>query len=222
MSEPQVICPKCNHEIPLTELLAAPLLELTRREFRDQLATKDAEYAKKAELLLRQQEELARTRETIEEQIAERIKVERAHIVAIELKKAKEAVAADLEAKETQLAEVRELLKQNDAKLADAQTAQASVLRKERELDAAKRELDLTIERRVQATQAEILAKARQDAEDALKSQVSQKELQIAAMARTIEDLKRKAEQGSQQNSGRSPGGRARRNAEEQISSRPD
>jgi hypothetical protein len=77
-------------------------------------------------------------------------------------------------------------------------------MRKERELAEQKRELDLTIEKRVQAANAEIHLRARQEAEDALKSQVTQKDLQIATMNKTIEELKRKAEQGSQQAQGES------------------
>lgn len=44
--------------------------------------------------------------------------------------------------------------------------------------------------------------KTRQDAVDEVKSQVSQKDAQIESMTRTIEELKGKAEQGSQQTQG--------------------
>ncbi len=91
------------------------------------------------------------------------------------------------------------VLKQQDEKLAEAQKAHADLLRKQRDLDDAKRELDLTIEKRVQASLAEVRAKAKQDAEEALKLRVAEKEEQIASMQRQIEELKRKAEQGSQQ-----------------------
>jgi hypothetical protein len=56
--------------------------------------------------------------------------------------------------------------------------------------------------RRLQASLTEVHAKARQEAEDALKAQVSQKDAQIATMNRTIVELKRKADQGSQQTQG--------------------
>ncbi|MCP3475869.1 hypothetical protein NLM33_37110 [Bradyrhizobium sp. CCGUVB1N3] len=49
--EPTLHCPNCNHEIKLTESLAAPLIEETRRRFQEQLANKDAEVAKKTEVL---------------------------------------------------------------------------------------------------------------------------------------------------------------------------
>jgi len=202
VAEPQIVCPKCNYEIPLTESLAAPLLEATRRDFREQLAAKEVEFARKSDELRRQQEELTRAKETIEEQVSERLQAERSRISAAEAKKAQEAVATDLQTSRARLAELQELLRQNDVKLAEAQKAQAELLRKQRELDDQKREMELTIEKRVQATQADIVLKARQEVEDSLKSQVSQKDAQIDSMARTIEQLRRKAEQGSQQTQG--------------------
>ena len=47
--EPTLHCPNCNHEIRLTESLAAPLLAKTRQRFNEQLAAKDAEVARKTE-----------------------------------------------------------------------------------------------------------------------------------------------------------------------------
>jgi hypothetical protein len=43
------------------------------------------------------------------------------------------------------------VLRQRDAKLAEAQQAQADLIKKQRELDDAKREMDLTIQKQVLA-----------------------------------------------------------------------
>jgi hypothetical protein len=59
-------------------------------------------------------------------------------------------------------------LQQRDAKLADAQQAQADVVRKQRDLDDAKREIDLTIQNRVQAELTAVRDKAKQETEAAL------------------------------------------------------
>src|SRR6266481_6146892 len=66
----------------------------------------------------------------------------------------------------------------------------------------ASNELELTIETRVQGNLAEIRTKAQNEAQDALKLKLSEKDQQMAAMHKTIEELKRKAEQGSQQSQG--------------------
>jgi len=43
MTEPTIICPQCKSEIKLTESLAAPLIEATRKQYEDQLAQKDSD-----------------------------------------------------------------------------------------------------------------------------------------------------------------------------------
>ena len=40
MTEPTITCPSCQSEVRLTESLAAPLLEASRRRFAEQLAQK--------------------------------------------------------------------------------------------------------------------------------------------------------------------------------------
>jgi hypothetical protein len=200
--EPILHCPNCNHEIRLTESLAAPLIEETRSRFQEQLANKDAEVARKIEALRQEREQLAKAREQIEDQVTQRLAAERGQIVVAEAKKAREAAAAELQSKVAEADELRRILETNNAKLAEAQQAQAELMRKERALDEAKRELDLTVEKRVQSTVDDIRAKARQEADEAARLRVLEKDQTIESMTRTIEELKRKAEQGSQQSQG--------------------
>ena len=105
--EPTLHCPNCNHEIKLTELSAAPLLEESRQRFQEQLAAKDAEVARKTEALRNEQDTVAKAREQIEVEIAQRLTAERGLLVAAEAKRAREAVAGDLQAKDAETAELR-------------------------------------------------------------------------------------------------------------------
>lgn len=195
-------CPNCNHEIRLTESLAAPLLAETRQRFQQQLASKDAEMERKTEALRLEREQVAKDREQVEDQVAKRLTAERAQLVAAESKKAREAAAAELRAKESEAAELRATLLSNNMKLAEAQKQQAELMRQQRALEEEKRELDLTIEKRVRASISEIQIKARQEADEAARLRVAEKDQTIESMTRTIEELKRKAEQGSQQSQG--------------------
>lgn len=199
MTDPIITCPACQSEIKLTESLAAPLLEATRRKFQQQLADKDHKVAEREAALKRQQEELQKAQEAIDDQVAEKLKSERATIANEEAKKAKLILGADLERKTKELADLQEVLKENNKKLGEAQKAQAEVLKMQRHLADAKREMDLTIEQRVQESLSAVREKAKQEAEGGLKLKVLEKEQMIASMQRQIEELKRKAEQGSQQ-----------------------
>ncbi len=199
MTEPTITCPKCKEEIKLTESLAAPLIESTRRKFEERLAKKDVDIAKRESTLHEREAALSKAKETIDDQVAEKLRNERAAIVAEEAKKAKQILATDLAEKAQEVTDLQAILKQRDEKLAEAQKAQADLLRKQRELDDAKRELDLTVEKRVQEGLAATRDRARKEAEESLTLKVKEKEQTIASMQKQIEDLKRKAEQGSQQ-----------------------
>lgn len=199
MIEPIITCPNCATEIKLTESLAAPLIKATRQEYETRLAQKDQDVSQREATLKKQQKALEDAQRMLDEQVAERLKVERIAISAEETRKARLAAASDLEQKSKELVELQAVLQLRTAKLEAAQKTEAELLRKQRELDDARRELDLTIEKRVQDSIAMVRQKARQEAEDGLKLKVSEKEEQIASMQRQIEELRRKAEQGSQQ-----------------------
>jgi hypothetical protein len=199
MTEPTITCPSCKTEIKLTESLAAPLIETTRRDYERRLAQKETESAKREAGLREREAELVKAKESLDEHVAEKLKVERTRIAAEESKKAKFALAHDLEQKSKELIELQDILKQRDEKLAEAQKVQADLLRKQRELDDAKRELDLTVEKRVQEGLTATREQAKKEVEEALKFKVLEKEQTITSMQRQIEELKRKAEQGSQQ-----------------------
>ena len=199
MPEPTIICPNCRTEIKLTESLAAPLIESTRRDFEKRLALKDSDIAKKEEVLREREEAVSKAKQAIDDQVAEKLVAERAKIVSEESKKAKLALQTDIDQKARELAELQEVLNQRDAKLAEAQQAQADLIRQKRELDDARRELELTVEKRVQDGLLATREQAKKEAEEGLKLKVMEKEQTIASMQTQIEELKRRAEQGSQQ-----------------------
>ena len=171
----------------------------TRRQFEQQMAQKDADFAKREVSLRKSQKALAKAREAIDDEVAKRLQIERESITESEKKKARIALAADLKQRDRLLAELQGNLDANNAKLAEAQQAQADVLRKSRELDDAKREIDLSVQRKVQESLAAVRDKAKAEAEDSLRAKLSEREAQISGMQRQIEELSRKAEQKSQQ-----------------------
>lgn len=203
MTEPTITCPNCKTEIRLTESLAAPLIAATRKQFEQQLAQKDNDIAKREQVMRDKEKQLAEDKRKLNDQVADQVavqlKAERAIVIAEESKKAKLASAAELDNKARELAELQEVLKSRDEKLAEAQKAQAELIKKQRALDDAIRELELTVEKRVQGGLTEVRTQAKKEAEEEQKLKVMEKEQTIAAMQKQIEDLKRRAEQGSQQ-----------------------
>ena len=199
MAEPTIICPQCKTEIKLTESLAAPLLADVKRQFEQRLAQKDADMAKREQSLNERAESIEKAKANLDQQITAKLQQERVRIADEEQQKAKMAIGNDLNQKTKEISTLQEVLKQRDAKLAEAQQAQAELIRKQRELDDAKRELELTIAKRVQADLGNEREKAKKEVEEELKFKVMEKDQTITAMQKQIEDLKRRAEQGSQQ-----------------------
>jgi hypothetical protein len=199
MSEPTITCPSCKTDIKLTESLAAPLIASTRVEYEKRLAQKDADVAKRETSMREREEAIDKAQQTIDDHIAEKLALERGKIAIEEAKKAKLALQIDIDLSTRALADLEEVVTQQNAKLAEAQKAQADLLRKQRELDDAKREVELTIEKRVQEGLTATREQAKKEAEEGLKLKVLEKEQTIASLQKTVEELNRKMEQGSQQ-----------------------
>ena len=73
MAGPTITCPHCKAEIPLSESLAAPLIEEVRRKYEQLLAQHEAEIARR------------------EEALAEKLTQERMKIAAEEARKAEQS-----------------------------------------------------------------------------------------------------------------------------------
>ena len=170
VNDTKIVCPACKVEIKLNDQLAAPLLAAAKRDFDKKLADQESAFD------------------------AERLK-----IAEQELLRAKKITALKFEAKEKELADLTELSGQQQEKLLEAQKAQTDYLKKQRLIDNEKRELDLTIEKRVQESLLTIREMAKKEVENELNLKVAEKELIISQMNTKIEELKRKSEQGSHQ-----------------------
>jgi hypothetical protein len=203
MAEPTINCPKCNQEIKLTESLAAPLVEATRNRFEQLLAQKDIDVIQREKEIDLAEEKLVHAKQSLDDQVLLKVKdqliKERTRIIDEETKKAKRVVATDLAQKEKELTELQTVIEINQEKLAEAQSAQANTIKKERELDDARREIELTVEKGIRDKLIETRERAKREAEESLKLNIAEKDQTISSMQSKIEDLMKKADQGSQQ-----------------------
>jgi len=149
--------------------------------------------------ILEKEKQLAKARHSIEEEVLLRLKEERAHLVEEEAKKAKRALAAEFEKKTQELEELQGEMREQKEKLAQAQKAQAEFMKKQRELDDARRELELSVEKRIASELEKVRFLAQKETEESFKLKAMEREQLIVSMQKKIEELKQKAEQGSQQ-----------------------
>lgn len=195
MSDPTLTCPECGTSIKLNESLAGPLLAEARDEFAEKLRRKNAEMAA-------QQLKLEAEQAGLEAKLKRGVQDARAEIAREEARKAAEKSAHDIAAKAKEADDLRETLKDNEAKLARAQEQQAMIMKERRALEDEKRELELTVEKRLQEEVEQIRTKAKAEQESAFLLKQRESEQQINAMRTQIDNLKRRAEQGSQQHQG--------------------
>ena len=130
------------------------------------------------------------------------LKALRHQITKTENANATQKVAATLEAQRREVADIRSVMDEQENKLLTAQQAQAVAFKEKRQLADDRRELELTIERRVEGGLEAAYDKAKTKADVAAESRVREREQTINSMKIEIENLTRKAEQISQQTQG--------------------
>jgi len=177
MADAAVKCPKCGTSIPITEALAGPLLEATKKQYQADIAAME--------------EEQKRALGELETTVAARAKAA-----------AQAQVAADFEREQSIATQAQQEAETLRAKLTVAQQAQAEALRKERELADRERELNLTIQTQVNDQISEVKLRAISEANDANRLKLLEKDTLLESMQNKVAELQQKLTQGSQQTQG--------------------
>jgi hypothetical protein len=131
----------------------------------------------------------------LEQNLRQKLEAERAELVRQAREKAKEESAVLLKDRETALAELQ-------AKVQQANQKELAFLREKRELEERVRNVDLEVTRRTQEELNKVREQALKEMDEQHRLKLLEKEQQVQQLCRQIEDLKRKAEQGSQQMQG--------------------
>jgi len=217
--DPILTCPKCGETIKLTESLAAPLVAATRTQYEQRLEEQANKFEGERESLSKQHEEnerratelerSARAQEqTVAQAIADGIEnqltAERKKIVEQESAKARRSVEDELTAERDAAKQQQERISSLTQKLGVAQAAEATLLKKQQELEDKERELQLNLQKGISEGLAEARAQALQEAQAGLDLKVQDRENTISQLRDQITSLQRKAEQSSQQAQGES------------------
>ncbi len=217
--DPSLSCPHCGKPIPLTESLAAPLVEATRLKYEQQLQVQADRFAEEKRLVaeqqlanqeraaqleeasLKQQQEVARA---VRDQVQKQLFVERQNITDQETTRARQQVEDERKVeRETARLQAQRLADLN-AKLTTAQAAETNLLRKQQQLEDRERELALDVQKGIAAGLAEVRSKAVAEAQAGLDLKVQDRDHTITQLRDQIISLQRKAEQSSQQAQGES------------------
>jgi len=171
-------CPNCQHEFEATDAFRDEVQRELNTKAKEWQAKKEEEFKNKLESAQQQMEEaLAKQKLNIEESI-------------------KKSVSSDYENKLKMLEDINQ---QNDEKLKEARQKELGFLKKEQELKNKEAELEIQLQKKLneeRGTISETIKKQEQE-RNALKFKEFEK--QIDDQNKLIDEMKRKAEQGSMQ-----------------------
>ncbi len=191
MADQIIRCPSCKQDIPLTEAISRQVRETVLRELEGSARKKEEEFQQKAQALARREQDLEAAKKGVEEQIALKLKVE-----AAKLEKEAQRKAQELSA--TEMKDLRNQIDEKSKKLDEARNAELELRKQQRKLEEDKKNFELDLSRKLDEERAAIREQVQRSFDDEHRIKEEAKEKQIADMRRQIDDLKRKAEQGSQ------------------------
>ncbi|MGA3315338.1 MAG: DUF2130 domain-containing protein [Candidatus Korobacteraceae bacterium] len=199
LHETSITCPSCHVEFPLTETLAQPFITAERAKIQRETQERAAALNKHEQDLVQRQKALDDLQQTldvrqgeIDAAVEHKLHAEREVLAKAAEKKAAAAYADRLSAVEQELAE-------RQARLAEAENAELALRKERRTLEEEKQRLELEIERRLQTERRLIREATQKEEEETYLLKLAEKEKVISDMKKQVEELRRKAEQGSQQ-----------------------
>lgn len=188
----EIICPNCDSEIEITEVMSAQLSAKIRGEVEAEFATRNGEFKKKLERLTLLEQELKGRESHLENEVEARLNKERATLQQNAVKEATDKLGAELLAQNQELATLRDRLR-------ESRENELALEKAKRDLQDRAEALELEVARKVNAERVSIRNKALKDADEQHRLSLAEKDHKISGLLTKIDELKRRAEQGSQQ-----------------------
>jgi len=187
-----ITCPKCKTKIEVTKALSAQLSDKVRAEIDAETQDERLALKQQADEFSAQQARLNQELISADEQVAKRVAEMQDTLTADARQKAAADVEIELQDRDAQLREAKE-------KLRKAQEQELELRKKERDLQTRIEETDLTIERQLNTERDKVRNDTRRQADEEHQMKEAERTKIISDLNKQIDDMKRKAEQGSQQ-----------------------
>ena len=207
MAQEPIVCPHCKRGIELTQVMSSAIEAKIRRDLDAESQVRRAEdERRRLELDAREQRTraeaadakraLAEADERVKAQLTAQLAAERAKVLEQARREAMTIVSAEGEAA---IRAARESEERVRAKLAESQRAELAWRQEKQSFEDMKRTFELDKQREIDEAKAGIIERARKEAAEESRLNLMGKDKVIDDLKRLTEDLKRKAEQGSQQ-----------------------
>jgi len=195
MEQGMITCPNCGQEFEMTDALTGRLREHLKAELLQDVKRREARIKEKAEALKTQEAQVAKSREEIDEKIEAKLK-ER-------LSEAEKKAAKKLEGQYAdQLKELQSDLEEKDTAIKSFRDKELELRKEQRKLKAAAESLELDVARKIDEEREKIREEVSKKADEEHRLKDLEKEKLIKDLQASVEDMKRKAEQGSMETQG--------------------
>lgn len=191
----RITCPNCQAQIEITEVISGQLRASIRAELETELGPVRQKLRQQQEDLAQKQQELQEKVQAVEEQVKAKLAAERPVLEQTIRSRIREEQDLELKDKAAAIAELQ-------AKVQQATAKELAFLKEKRDLEDKVRNADLEVERRTQEQLQAVREQAAKDVEEQQRLKLLDSEQKVQTLLKQIEDLKRKAEQGSQQAQG--------------------
>ncbi|NCS97157.1 MAG: DUF2130 domain-containing protein [Candidatus Pacebacteria bacterium] len=172
MTEEQTItCPDCGKQIPLTKALS----EQVEHRLKHQLEKQKEAFEK-----------------DLQSQLEEQLTKEKKRLWQVAQEK-----AAEKQGKEVK--DLQEQLKENTKKLEESEKFELELRKKARDLEEKEKKIELEMTRKLDEERVKIIESTKKEEAEQQRLKMQEKDKQLDIMRKQIDDLKRKAEQGSMQ-----------------------
>jgi hypothetical protein len=195
MADNMITCPQCRTAIPLSEALSHQFEEKAKRDYEQKAERQRAEILAKEKALAEREAQLLEERRKAEAESARKLALERERIE-------KEAVRRFEEQNAVEKRDMQLRLQEQQRKIEESQRAELELRKRQRELEDKEREMALRMQREMDQLRKQIEEQTFARASQEYRQKMLEAEKEKADMLKTIDDLRRKAEQGSQQTQG--------------------
>lgn len=195
MAENTIACPECGHEFSVTGALSAEIEEKYNKKFKMAAQKKEAEIEKLQDDLEQEKKLLAKKQSDLDKTIQDKLSVEK-----VELEKKIRLSVTDQNRLEFE--DLKTQVQEKSKQIQDSQKTELELRKKSRELEDREKSLELDLQRKFDAEKTNIEETVAKRISEDQRLKTAEKDKQLEDMRKQIEDLKRKAEQGSQQTQG--------------------
>ena len=191
----RIVCPNCQTEIEITEVISSQLRASIRSEMEAELDPVRRRLKQQQDELTQRQRELQKKAESVEEQVRAKLAEERPAIEKTIRERARAEQDLELKDKAAAIAELQ-------AKVQQANQKELTFLKREREIQQRVESVELEVTRRTHEQLQKVREQALKELDEQHRLKLMENEQKVQSLLRQIEELKRKAEQGSQQTQG--------------------